>query len=80
MFAQTDYRLLANNLYINIYFCPYSNFWSLDSSVTKAWRLGLNTTVRVQATVNRQPRIIASAGSSIINPLLFLSFLDIFFI
>ena len=63
LFAQTDYRLLANNLYINIYFCPYSNFWSLDSSVTKAWRLDLNTTVRVQATVNRQPRLIASAGS-----------------
>jgi len=28
LFTQIDYRLLANNLYINIYCCPYSDFGS----------------------------------------------------
>ena len=53
LFTQIDYRLLANNLYINIDCCPYFNFGVWISSVTKAWRLGLNATVRVQATVNQ---------------------------
>ena len=40
LFAQTDYRLLANNLYINIYCCPYSDFgvWIRISCFITVWK------------------------------------------
>ncbi len=43
LFTQIDYRLLANNLYINIDCCPYFNFgvWIRISCFMTVWKFSM---------------------------------------
>ena len=43
LFTQIDYRLLANNLYINIDCCPYFNFgvWNRISCFITVWKFSM---------------------------------------